>query len=192
MHSKVQSTNEYRNGSFLTKFASTETLHNTGYPHYASRNNISKKISQDVDVPKTKPEKKVLTAQISSNRNQSDTHYAATETNRSRPSASSSGNSKKLLNRRRNVCENRITDRTQTSSAERNSIISYTRNQSENVKTIKTFRPTGRKLIFKNDEDRLLFEKQRTVIYALNAIMRDAEHANYEAFIQSKDDAGDC
>ncbi|KER21154.1 hypothetical protein X801_04478 [Opisthorchis viverrini] len=163
-----------------------------GYPHYTSRNTASKKISQDVDVQKTKPEKKALAAQISSGRNQDDTHYAAVETNTSRPGDSPSGNSKKLLNRRRNISENRIADRTQTNNAERNAILSRMRNQSENLRTIKIFKPTGRKLAFKNEEDRLLFEKQRTVIYALNAIMRDAEHANYEAFIQSKHDAKEC
>ncbi|TGZ61947.1 hypothetical protein CRM22_007712 [Opisthorchis felineus] len=110
MHTKVRSSNEDRNGSFLTKFLSTETLHNTGCPHYTSKNNTSKKIAQDVDVQKTKSQEKLWTgknvsAQILSNRIQDDTHYSALESQ----GASPSRNSKKLLNRRRNVCENRIT-----------------------------------------------------------------------------------
>ncbi|CAL8082649.1 unnamed protein product [Calicophoron daubneyi] len=56
---------------------------------------------------------------------------------------------------------------------------------SKNTKVSKSnFRRT--QSFLKTKEQRDLFEKQRTVIYALNAIMRESENEKYEEYIKGK------
>ncbi|KAF7255068.1 hypothetical protein EG68_10004 [Paragonimus skrjabini miyazakii] len=63
----------------------------------------------------------------------------------------------------------------------------YLKHTQETSRTVRVFGPNRKRHFLSSPKDQALFERQRTIIYALNAIMRDYEQAQYEAFMKSRE-----
>ncbi|KAF8572254.1 hypothetical protein P879_02204 [Paragonimus westermani] len=104
----------------------------------------------------------------------------------------SSGSHCKLLNKRTSTTGINTTSRLHNSNwkipntggSQRNPYLKHTQ---ETSKSIRVFGPNCKRHFLPSTKDQALFEKQRTIIYALNEIMRDYEQTQYEAFRKSRE-----